>query len=350
MRSFGKKWLSSNNVLKQIVGAIINKWGGFVTLVLIALIIILICCDIRSHTTVKLLQLSIISAFVALVISACNSLTNIFSLQKKEEGITWCQIIILVAICLWIFGLIWIVDVQKYSENTIIFGIIGGAMTLVFQDKIKGVVTFIHLRHNNLIRIDDWIQVPKFNVDGMVKKVTLTSVTIYNWDTTTSTIPISALSSDHFVNLQSLLEGKTYGWRMFKALTFDTQCFHVMDAKEIDLLEKTQHINLYLSDEEKYKGVLNAYLYRVYLYHWLMDNPNISHKPRLMVRWTDHKNGGLQLEVYTFIVTNSIDDYEWKQSLVFEHIVESIKWFGLRLYQLPSGYDIFDRKEAADEK
>lgn len=346
MGNIGKKWLSSNNVLKQIIGAIINRWCGVVALLLIALIIVLVCCDIKSQAAVKLLQLSTITAFAALIAGVCNSLTGIFSLQKKEEGVTWCQIIILFAICLWIVGLIWIIDLQKYSDNTILFGIIGGAMTLVFQDKIKGVITFIHLRQNHLLKIDDWIQVPKYNVDGMVTKVTLTSVTLYNWDTTTSTIPISALSSEHFLNLQNMSEGKTYGWRMFKALIFDTRYFHAMDAKEIELLEKTHQVNFYLSDEEKNKGVLNAYLFRVYLYHWLMDNPNISHKPRLMVRWTEHKNGGLQLEVYTFIVTNSIDDYEWKQSLIFEHIAESIKWFGLRLYQLPSGYDISDRKEA----
>lgn len=348
MRNIGKKWLSSDNVFRQIIGAIINKWCGFVALMLIALIIVLACCNIKSQIAVKLLELSTMTAFAALIAGVCNSLTGIFSLQKKEEGITWCQIIILLVICLWIIGLIWIIDIQKYSDNTVLLGIIGGAMTLVFQDKIKGVITFIHLRQNHLLKIDDWIQVPKYGVDGIVTKVTLTSVTLYNWDTTTSTIPISALSSEHFLNLQNMAEGKTYGWRMFKALIFDTKCFEVMDKNSIELLEKTHHINFYLSEDEKSKGVLNAHLYRVYLYHWLMDNPNISHKPRLMVRWTEHKNGGMQLEVYTFIVTNSMDDYEWKQSLVFEHIAESIKWFGLRLYQLPSGYDVGGGKEVEE--
>lgn len=84
-------------------------------------------------------------------------------------------------------------------------------MTWIFQDTIKGVVAFVHLRLNHLLYIDDWIQVPKLNVDGEVKRITLTTVTLYNWDTTTSSIPTSVLHNDHFINLQRMTDGKTYG-------------------------------------------------------------------------------------------------------------------------------------------
>ncbi|MBR5652331.1 MAG: hypothetical protein IKW93_08980 [Bacteroidales bacterium] len=42
--------------------------------------------------------------------------------------------------------------------------------------------------------------------------------------------------------------------------------------------------------------------------------------------------------MYVFIITNDLDDFEWHQSVIVEHVIESLEWFGLRLYQRPSSY------------
>lgn len=31
--------------------------------------------------------------------------------------------------------------------------------------------------------------------------------------------------------------------------------------------------------------------------------------------------------------------FEWQQSLIIEHFVKALSWFGLQLYQKPAGYD-----------
>lgn len=332
MNSTGNKWFVK------------NRWWSIPIVLFLALVGMMIWSYCEGEHVARWQQFLALTLFVVSVVGVCASLTNIFSLHKKESGITWCQIIILAVICLWILGVIWIFNIQSSSNNTIVFGVVGGLLTLVFQDKIRGVVTFIHLRVNNLLNIGDWIQVPKFNLDGEVRKVTLTTVTVYNWDTTTSTIPISALHADHFINLQNMSEGKTYGWRMLQSYIIDTDSFKDITKEEADVLtseefNKSHNILEFLPKEEIKEGAFNAALYRVYLYHWMMKNPVISQQPRLIVRWNEQgAEGGLPLQVYVFIITDSVDDYEWQMSLITEHVAESLEWFGLRLYQRTSSY------------
>jgi len=49
---------------------------------------------------------------------------------------------------------------------------------------------------------------------------------------------------------------------------------------------------------------------------------------------------GMPLQVYAFITDTVLPSFEWRQSQIIEHILMSIDWFGLRLYQSPSSYDV----------
>ena len=125
-----------------------------------------------------------------LIIKVCRALTHTFSLNRNDNGITVCQIVILAAIGFWIIGFVLIFDIKNNGRMAAAIGIIGAVLGWIFQDRVKGVAAFLHLRRHHLLNIGDWIRVPKLGVDGEIKKVTLTTVTLYNWDTTTSTIPI----------------------------------------------------------------------------------------------------------------------------------------------------------------
>lgn len=287
----------------------------------------------------SILLVSALTVFALLAFSACSTLTNIYNLRKNETGITWCQISILIIIGLWIIGVIAIFNIQMTEKNTLVFGVVGGVLAWIFQDKVKGSIAFIHLRLHHLLAIDDWIQVPKYKIDGVVNRVTLTTVTIYNWDTTTSTIPISALHDDHFINLQKMAKGKTYGRLMTKDFVMETSCFHQLSSAEAEQLRHNEEVMQYLSEEDIQEGVLNAHLYRLFLYHWLMNHPEVSQFPWLTVRWLDPVENGIPLQVYLHIMDGGFPSFEWKQSQIMEHIVETMGWFSLRVYQKPSSYD-----------
>lgn len=285
-----------------------------------------------------LYRLLCVTVFLFLSISVCRNLTDYFSLKKNETGITICQIAILAVVGIWVLVFLIIFNVKE-SRYFWVIGVLGTLLGWIFQDTIKGVAAFIHLRLNHLLNIDDWIVVPKLNVDGEVKHITLTTVTIYNWDTTTSSIPTSVLHSDHFINYQKMTTGKTYGRRMVKSFILDTNWFFHITADDAERLKKQNDLKRYLPEEEIHEGALNAQLYRLYLYHWLMSHPKVSQKPNLVVRWLEQKESGMPLQVYAYITEGGMAAFEWQQSRIIEHIMESLDWFGLRLYQSPSSYD-----------
>ena len=330
MRLFKKatrKSLTSGRLGRMILGALLKRWW-LVVLLVACLVPLAFPGAIRLTNPLlpQLLWLACLTIFILLAISVCRTLSDLFNLTRNETGITWCQILILTAIGLWIIGVVVIFSTQADKMSTLVFGIMGSLLAWIFQDKIKGAVAFIHLRQHNLLNIGDWIQVPKFNVDGEIAKVTLTTVTVYNWDTTTSMIPISALQADHFINLQRMSDGKTYGRRMLRSFLLNTGCFHPVTGEEAERLKR------YLPGDEVREGDLNAHLFRMYIYHWLMDHPHISQQPRLIVSWQDHSENGLALQVDAFILDSDWSSFEWQQSQIIEHIIESMAWFGLKLY------------------
>lgn len=366
MNRLSKKWLSSDSGFTQVLGAMILKgrWGlTLLLLVMVALSLLSLhnwqnaaflsasscLTSIYGFISTALRSswywLVLLTLLMFLVIGVCNTMTNIYSLRKNETGITWCQIMILIFVGIWLIGLLCIIKIQKESGYFIIFGVLGTLMTWIFQDTIKGVVAFVHLRLNHLLYIDDWIQVPKLNVDGEVKRITLTTVTLYNWDTTTSSIPTSVLHNDHFINLQRMTDGKTYGRQMLKTFILDTGGFHPLTAEEIESLKQKKEVNAYLLDEDFKVGELNAHLFRLYVFHWLMNHPYVSQEPRLVVRWLEQKETGLPLQIYGFIMEGGVLAYEWQQSQIIEHIVEALDWFGLQLYQRPSSHDVSNLTE-----
>lgn len=366
MNRLSKKWLSSDSGFTQVLGAMILKgrWGlTLLLLVMVALSLLSLhnwqnaaflsasscLTSIYGFISTALRSswywLVLLTLLMFLVIGVCNTMTNIYSLRKNETGITWCQILILIFVGIWLIGLLCIIKIQKESGYFIIFGVLGTLMTWIFQDTIKGVVAFVHLRLNHLLYIDDWIQVPKLNVDGEVKRITLTTVTLYNWDTTTSSIPTSVLHNDHFINLQRMTDGKTYGRQMLKTFILDTGGFHPLTAEEIESLKQKKEVKAYLLDEDFKVGELNAHLFRLYVFHWLMNHPYVSQEPRLVVRWLEQKETGLPLQIYGFIMEGGVLAYEWQQSQIIEHIVEALDWFGLQLYQRPSSHDVSNLTE-----
>jgi len=299
------------------------------------------CTLIKMPPINKIIWLITITLFLIIFIGVCNAISEASHLLRLEKRITWSQIWKLVALGVWIVLFVLIFDIRNNVKVAAAVGIIGVVLGWIFQDKVKGVLAFITLRRNNLLNIGDWIIVPGKNVDGQVKKVALTTVTLSNWDTTTSTIPISMLLSEHFINLQKMSDGKTYGRKMLKTFILDSGWIHPISKDEADALLSANHdILSFVPREEIRPGVLNAHLYRLYLYHWLMSHPHISQLPNLIVRWTDQENSGMLLQVYAFITDTNFAAYEWQQSQIIEHIIMSMDWFGLKLYQSPSAYDV----------
>ena len=346
--SLSSNWMSSHKWYLEILGALImSKTKAIFHLAIILLLIGGFFCFSQWRTA---FYIAAATLAVMLVWQIVRALNPIYCLRKEESRITWSQIVLLAAMGGWLLVVIKVLGINKESPSYIIVSVIGVVLGWIFQDTIKSVVAFFYLRANNLLSIGDWIEVDSRGIDGVVKGVSLTTVTMENWDNTTSAFPTYILHSEHFKNYQKILDGKTHGRRMLKTFIIDTGWIHTMTDAEMERLESIKNIGeerlafikWYVDDQKKDKNrdsVLNIELYRQYIYHYLMHHSHVSHEPRLVVRWLEQVPEGVPLQIYVFITDCSLASFEWQQSQIIEHIIEALAWFNLKLYQSASGYD-----------
>lgn len=79
-------------------------------------------------------------------------------------------------------------------------GAMAAVLMLVFKDPILGLVAGIQLSANDMLKLGDWLEMPKYGADGAVIDIGLTTVKVRNWDNTITTIPTWSLVSDSFKN------------------------------------------------------------------------------------------------------------------------------------------------------
>lgn len=48
----------------------------------------------------------------------------------------------------------------------------------------------------------------------------------------------------------------------------------------------------------------------------------------------------MPLQVYAFIIDSTLAAFEWQQSQIMEHIIESAAWFNMQLFQEASAFDV----------
>lgn len=293
-------------------------------------------------------KLSIPTLIFFEVVFIVRKLSPIFSLRRQELSITWSQICILIAFLGWLISVLIITGLDQ-KKDLLTIAVAGCILGWVFQDTVKNVVAFLYLRFNDLIHIGDWIIVESRHIDGMVKFVNLTTVTIENWDTTTSSFPIFILYSEPFKNLQSMLDRKTHGRRMFMSFVLDSGWVQPLTLPEAENIVKKIETDQHFKDTQilevvreafhNDKEVLNLSLFRHYVHHWLMNNKKFSRAPRLIVRYLEPTEFGIPMQIYGYIVDVSLESFEWVQSETIEHLLQVMTYFNLRLYQSPSGFD-----------
>ncbi|MFC0227197.1 mechanosensitive ion channel family protein [Serratia aquatilis] len=235
-----------------------------------------------------------------------------------------------------------------------------GAMTavlmLVFKDPILGLVAGIQLSANNMLKIGDWLEMPKYGADGAVVDIGLTTVKVTNWDNTITTIPTYSLISDSFKNWRSMSESG--GRRIKRSINIDISSVHFLSEKELERLNanpllqrylqsKMQEVNQHNSQAEldlslslNGRRLTNIGTLRAYLSSYLRTHPNIHQQMTLMVRQLAPGPEGVPLEIYAFTNTTAWAEYEAIQSDIFDHIFAVIDEFNLRIHQTPTGNDV----------
>ena len=244
-----------------------------------------------------------------------------------------------------------------------------GAMTaillLVFKDSILGLVASIQLTSNDMVRIGDWIEMPKYGADGDVIDVTLHTVKVQNWDKTITTIPSYALISDSFKNWRGMAESG--GRRIKRAIYIDLTSIKFCTSEMLDRFEKFQLITDYIrtrkaeiteynqehqvdtSELINGRNLTNVGTFRAYLVAYLHHHPKIHQDLTFLIRHLPPGEQGLPIEIYVFSNDQVWANYEAIQADIFDHIFSVVPMFDLRLFQNPTGAD-FQQFTATGEK
>lgn len=215
-------------------------------------------------------------------------------------------------------------------------GASAAVLMLVFRDTILGLVASVQLTANEMLHRGDWITAPKYDVNGEVIDVSLTTVKVRNWDNSISTIPPYSLISDSFRNYQAMRDSG--GRRIERAILIDLSTVRFLSPEEITDLEAGGFVHTEETSGDR--PLNNLTLLRRYLENYLEESSHVRHDMTHMVREMEPTSTGLPLQIYFFTPITEWVAFERVQSDFMDHVYSVVNVFGLSLFQSPAGSDI----------
>ncbi len=289
-------------------------------------------------------------------LNAADDIYRTFSVSKAKPIKGFLQAI---KICLFIVGFILLLS-ELIGKSPIIllggFSALAAVITIVFRDSLLGFVAGIQLTSNDMVRIGDWIEMPRYNADGTVVELSLNTVKVENFDRTITTIPAYAMISDSFKNWRGMVQSG--GRRIKRAIYIDTSSIRPLNSDLFERFRKIEYLTDYLKTKETElaqsgrtggadpaQGINGRHLtnigtFRAYMQVYLENHPGIHRDMATMVRQLPCEGRGLPLEIYAFTKSTDWAAYENTQSDIFDHLLSVAPVFGLVLYQQPAGSDI----------
>lgn len=236
------------------------------------------------------------------------------------------------------------------------FGALSAILLLVFKDTILGLVASVQISSNDMVRIGDWIEMPKFNADGEVTAINLNTVKVENWDKTITTIPTYYFITDSFKNWRGMqLSG---GRRINRSIFINVRSIKFVENSDLvrykkyqllsDFIEQRQNeIDTYntenhidVSQAINGRHMTNIGIFRFYIDRYLKNHPYIRQDMTLLIRQLSIDERGIPINIYCFTATTKWANYEDIQADIFDHLLAAARFFDIEIYQQPGGYDL----------
>jgi len=333
---------------------------------LLPLIVAYVACDVvfpnlnlAVNLTKRLILILLVLVGLRTIDAFLNSIHEIYRSTEISKGRPVRGYIQALKIFVYSLAGIFIIAIATNKSPLGIITVFGGltaVLILVFKDTILGFVASIQLVTNDMLRVGDWIEMPKYSADGDVIDISINTIKVRNWDKTIATIPTYTLVSDSFKNWRGMSESG--GRRIKRSVFIDMNsikfCSDAMLERfgKIHLLKdylnsKKQEIEAFNAEQHADTAVLingrrqtNVGVFRAYVIAYLKQHPKIHQNMTFLVRQLQPTSQGLPIELYVFSNDQVWANYEGIQADIFDHILASIPEFDLRIYQYPSGYDL----------
>lgn len=241
------------------------------------------------------------------------------------------------------------------------FGAMTAVILLIFKDTILGLVASVQISSNDMVRVGDWIEMPKFNADGDVIAINLNTVKVRNWDKTITTIPTYYFITDSFKNWRGMQESG--GRRIKRSLYINLRSIKFVDPETRERFKRYYLIKDFVTERQREieqfnaenefdtselingRRMTNVGVFRRYAEAYLRNNKRIRQDMSLMVRHLAMEDRGLPIEIYCFTNTIRWAEYEVIQADIFDHLIAATAHFDLEIFQQPSGSDIASAAE-----
>jgi len=248
------------------------------------------------------------------------------------------------------------------------FGAMTAVIILIFRDTILSFVASLQITSNDLVRVGDWIEVPRYGADGNVIDIALHTVKIQNWDKTFTVIPTHKLIDESFKNWRGMqLSG---GRRIKRAVHIDLASIKFCDGQMVKRFKTYRLISDYVQRKQeelerhnKEHSIDNSVLvnrrrltnigtFRAYVEAYLRNHKKIHQGMTFLVRQLPAGPNGLPIEIYVFTNDTEWSHYEAIQADIFDHILAVVPEFDLRVFQILTGNNFgklaakFDETEA----
>ena len=307
----------------------------------------------------RLCLIYIIAVFLRFISALFTAVYQVYSEREQYRDKPLKGLLQTAQVILFFIGAIIIISILINQSPMVLLTGLGASaaiLMLVFKDSIMGFVSGIQLSANNMLKVGDWITMPKYGADGTVIEVTLNTVKVRNFDNTITTIPPYLLISDSFQNWQGMQESG--GRRVKRSINIDMTSVRFCTPEMLEKYRKIQLLTNYVEETERVveeynkehdidNSVLvngrrqtNLGVFRAYLTNYLRSLPTVNQEMTCMVRQLQPTETGIPLELYFFSANKVWVAYEGIQADVFDHVLAIIPEFGLRIFQNPSGEDL----------
>ncbi len=287
-----------------------------------------------------------------------NIIWNNFNRKENVHNLPLMGILSVSKGLIWIFIAIIVISIViNRSPATLIAGLgaFAAALMLIFKDSILGFVAGIQLSINDMLHVGDWITVPGTIANGIVTDMSLTAVTIRNWDNTTITLPPYTLVSTSFQNYNKM---KDRGRRQIKmSLLVDVTTVCPTTPEMLETWKSIPYLKEYIENMQKSaaagdstalkdpaKGIevngsitTNLGVFRAYTTLFLHRHPYVAMgQPMCMVYIEQPTPQGVPLVLYCYVNTIEWEMFEGIQSDIFEHLIAIAPTFGLSAFMAPT--------------
>jgi len=297
------------------------------------------------QTLLVIIMLLIFMSSINSFLNALNIIYQEFTVARSKPVKGYVQA---AKILLFSIGTI-VVIAHLFGKNPL--GLLGGlgaftaVLMLIFKDPILGLVGGVQLSANELLKVGDWVSVPKHDTDGTVVDISLTTVKIQNWDKSISTVPTYYLISESFRNWRGMEES---GARRIKtSFLLDASSIKLCSVGRIEALGKNPQMEEFAREflnrnsrqvstregSTDPDGATNLGLFRQWLSWYLKNHPGIYSNMSVIVRYLPAGGIGLPLEIHAYSRETEWSKYEDILAGILEHTLSALPYFELRLYK-----------------